>query len=682
VIQEILKQKQKLIQKYTDIKHRFVDIYDPSIKTTIPFLPIRIFRDVNVFHGDKADITTFLSSGSTNAIRAQHHFSKQNLDLYSHETCEGFKAFLHAQKLENTEIISLIPNPDEWPTSSLSAMIKMFENHEFHIHWASAAKSIFSVLESLPTKSNLVIFGTTFHHLILLQEVLNNNHSDKFNDLLEQHNLAIIDTGGTKGRTQSFTPKEILKTLKRFYPSQNLRIFSEYGMCELGSQAWSANDKYNGLFKGNKTLLPFAIDLQKRTVLPEHETGYLGFIDSVNKDSYCALITEDIGEVWSYDRRIFKLYGRAPNASIKGCSLHASTLHTTLTSLMKPEKHSSKKSFQSSAQQEDFIKVSVEKVISQLNKRYWSKIDLNDFRHSFQSLDQINLKQNTLQTKLKHPILEHKDILLICAANTPISFVYPLIISGLNSAKSFTLKIPSLRINDFLSTRIRQQITDLFRQLSLFFPKTMFNIQTSGALSTQLDAMDCLMVFGTDETIKLLHDQCPKHVNFWGFGDIKNSMVFDRKIQTVYKIADLCTVWNGRGCLTPVCLFVDDNWKKNDTDLFFKSLTISMDKRFYGFENVLLHDHARLFVESQIKKMKEEFSKLGKSLDSSVSYSAYTTVVDMSKCDWNTLQKMNIDFTLAGSGFIYLISKKNQNKFQNLYHKSISPSIFDFSTTL
>jgi hypothetical protein len=48
IIENIFLQKEKLIQKIPNIKHYFMDIYVSEFKATLPFLPIRCFRDFNL----------------------------------------------------------------------------------------------------------------------------------------------------------------------------------------------------------------------------------------------------------------------------------------------------------------------------------------------------------------------------------------------------------------------------------------------------------------------------------------------------------------------------------------------------------------------------------------------------------------------------------------------------------
>jgi hypothetical protein len=358
LLKKIREQKQKLIALNPKLKHFFVEIEIPRLGP-VDFLPIRSFRDFCLFTGNPSpDNTTFLSSGSTNEKRAHHIFSPERLKFYAEKSTENFLSFLNQHGFDrNTAIVSLIPPPDIWKDSSLARMISMLKDWGFKIQYVDVENHPESIMSSpvfcldpaveprgdmVEPRGDMIVFGTTFHHFLVAEFVSSRDPLlSSCDPLLSSrdpllssrgstagsmpfHKLAIIDTGGTKGRMITHSLSETQEILRSAYGNPKTFLFlSEYGMCELGSQAWSTQEIHDGTFSAANTLFPFSICLKNRCALPLQEKGFLGFIDLVNlEESYPAIITEDIGAITDEDNRVFRFYHRAPNASIKGCSLN------------------------------------------------------------------------------------------------------------------------------------------------------------------------------------------------------------------------------------------------------------------------------------------------------------------------------------------------------------------------
>ncbi len=690
------RQKNTLIYQIPELKYFFVNIYDSTLNANIPFLPIRAFRDFSISIHQKSDeTTTFLSSGSTNAIKAQHKFTADGLKNYALNSCDGFEQFLKKNNFQNSIIISLVPSPTVWPQSSISAMLQMFKDCNYPVVWCAKEDDFLNILSTTPLDKNILVFGTTFHHLLLIEHIHTNNFLKKFHEALEHRTMTIIDTGGTKGRTRAFTPQEIDNSLKDFYASENTTIFSEYGMCELGSQAWSANSEHNSIFQANKTLTPFALDLQNNCTLPSNQKGFLGFIDEVNVNSYQAIITEDFGEIISQNERIFKLNGRASNASIKGCSLNVSFLQSGLKTFAQSVISVSDEIIQKALHNQDTRKFSLEKLLVGLDTKIWSSDDLIDIKKALQSLDGMPLSLAKVSeteefNTLRNENFQNQKILLLAAANTPISFVYPLVICALNKAQSFTLKIPSLRVNDPLSVQITQQIINLFYHLASFFQKTKFQLYTNTSLSAEFKNFDALMVFGTDETIQLLKKSCSQKIDFYGFGDIKNSFFVETLKHNSFFLANMCSAWYGRGCLTPLCFFVDEMWTYQHTLDFYKVFDETLSTRLANLNSNQNHDHFRLQCMAQLRKVfdknKQSNNKSSTdihtgsdlTLQRSICFSEFVTVVDLTGLSKAQVQLFNTDVSFAGGGFVYIMSKGNKDLFPLLSEKCVYPTIQDF----
>ncbi|BBH52171.1 hypothetical protein [Fluviispira sanaruensis] len=664
---EVLKrQKQNLIQKIPVIKHFFVDLQFPQSGEKVSFLPIRCFRDFILHeqysHENSNNFKIFNSSGSTGNKPSQHIFSHKALIDYEQNTCEGFLSFLERNNLnKNTPIVSLVPSVKDWPNSSLSAMISMFERKGLNILWCDLEESLENIvkcLKDIQTHSACVIFGTSFHHF-MLAHLSNSELKERMQVEFSRLKLSIIDTGGTKGRTQAFTLEEGLAILKSFYKTETLDIFSEYGMCELGSQAWSSQKIHDGSFQCNETLQPFAVSIEQKSILPLNETGFLAFIDSVNYESYGAIITEDIGYCFAHNA--FKLIGRGPDSTLKGCSLNLRAIYNF-------EKKSHKLLIENNNfKNKQFV---LHEIISQLTMCEWNSTVINDLEQTLASIEKgIPTDKN----------YKNKDILIISAANTPIAWVYPYLIAAESGAKSIVIKVPSLRLDDYYSGVVLKYTYDLIRLIANLYAQVYTYIDQGKSIAHTFNEYDFVLTFGSEETLTTISKQIdPYKTSFIGKGDIKNSLVVNTVLHAPNLIAQNCSVWNGRGCLTPVALFLN-----SETTCFEKWVKLFA----FDFENTFIeraklgepefirqfcHSHNLLYVSSQIRNIGIDIQKV-------IHRGKRTCVIDLSSYTEDELNSFHPDFSFGGCGFIYIFNEKLKSRFTELKSLNIFPEIQNFS---
>nr|BFD32016.1 hypothetical protein GTC16762_16340 [Pigmentibacter ruber] len=670
ILQKMMRQKQNLISINPKLPNFFTDIFIPSIdvNTSIPFLPIRCFRDFNIHTGINSDSnTTFYSSGSTNNIQARHVFTPERLELYAKNSCSNFSEFLTTHNFNiTTQIISLIPPTNIWPKSSLAAMIDMFRLNAFSITYCdveSDCQQLVNLLMQEKFLDNILIFGTTFHHLIVTEYVKKN----KIDNIFKGNRLGIIDTGGTKGRTQSFTLEETIKLFQNSYGNPKDFLFlSEYGMCELGSQAWSIKKIHDGTFKCNHTLTPIAVDLKKQVALREGEYGFLAFFDLVNMDSWPTIITEDIACVVNTSEGIFHLQSRAPDATLKGCSLNVKESFFFLNIQTEDqnidnnvEKISSAKNFTSPQD--------IHKFIQNLNPNIWTPHGWSDLAETLLSWNEFICNQPTK--------LNDKKILIICSANIPITWIYPAKIASMLGAKSIHIKLPSIRNEDIFANSVRNKIEDLVNKLSPYFYPTEIYLEKNKSISKDYSDFDYVIVFGSDSTIstfsKLLNNSKTKLIPQ---GDVKNSLIVDLHYSPL-DVAKLCSLWHGRGCLTPICLFMTD---RSDVQIeawineFHSILENNFFERFKeeGITPKYLHDNQLLYTKAIIKN-------LGLEIEKSIYSGNYTHVFNLSSVSKEEIMHSRLDFSFGGCGFVYVLNSSLSNTFPQLSHEKITPSLCD-----
>jgi hypothetical protein len=122
-----------------------------------------------------------------------------------------------------------------------------------------------------------------------------------------------LETGGYKGRSREISRKELHEMIRGSLGVA--QIVTEYGMCELSSQAYAHED---GIFHFPPWARALIISPEKGREVKEGETGLVRVFDLANVWSVLAIQTEDIGV-----KRVqgFELVGRASGAEARGCSL-------------------------------------------------------------------------------------------------------------------------------------------------------------------------------------------------------------------------------------------------------------------------------------------------------------------------------------------------------------------------
>lgn len=305
---ETFKYQYENVEIYT----KFVDylnINPNEVKSVsqIPFLPIEMFKNHNVLDKNFETEDFFQSSGTSQMQRSKHWIADFN--LYEESIYKSFEQFIG--KPEDYIFLGLLPNYSENPHSSLIYMIDFLmkkstkpENGYFLYNH----EDLYQLLQRLGDKK-VILFGVSFALLDFLDSVQNLNL-----EMTSLPNLSIIETGGMKGRKEEITKDELLKILQKGFKTD--KIFSEYSMSELLSQAYSlGNNEY--LSPNWMRILirnledPFSFE-------KEGKTGAINIIDLANKHSCAFIATQDLGKI---QNEKFQVLGRIDHSDIRGCSL-------------------------------------------------------------------------------------------------------------------------------------------------------------------------------------------------------------------------------------------------------------------------------------------------------------------------------------------------------------------------
>ena len=319
-----------------EVYRKFVDFLgkNPSeIKEVIdiPFLPIEMFKNHlvldKVFDSAQTDkpLSYFQSSGTTQIqTRSKHYIADFN--LYEESIYKSFEQFIG--KPEDYIFLGLLPNYSENPHSSLIYMVDFLmkksgkpENGYFLYNH----QELFELLKKIGQENKKVIlFGVSF----ALLDFLDYCHSERSEESISIHSefLTVIETGGMKGRKEEMTKDELLKILQKGFGTD--KIFSEYSMTELLSQAYSLGENIYETPNWMRVLIRNTED--PFSYMEAGRTGAINIIDLANRHSCSFIATQDLGkivndfEILHYaqnDKHAFQVLGRIDHSDIRGCSL-------------------------------------------------------------------------------------------------------------------------------------------------------------------------------------------------------------------------------------------------------------------------------------------------------------------------------------------------------------------------
>ena len=293
-----------------EVYRRFVDYLKVRVAKVerldqIPFLPIEMFKNHKILDKNFESELYFQSSGTTQMVRSSHYIAKSA--LYDQSLLKAFELFIGAP--EEFIILGLLPSYLEKSNSSLiymvDALMKRSSKPE-NDYFLYNHEALFEVFQKTK-KQKVILFGVSFALLDFLESHPRINEVDL-------KNLMIIETGGMKGRKMEITKDELLLQLKNGFGME--RVYSEYSMCELLSQAYSLGENRYQCPPWMKVLIRSLED--PMSYLPENRNGALNIIDLANRHSCSFIATQDLGKQRG---GFFKVLGRIDHSDIRGCSL-------------------------------------------------------------------------------------------------------------------------------------------------------------------------------------------------------------------------------------------------------------------------------------------------------------------------------------------------------------------------
>jgi len=295
-------QNNAVYKDYVD--HLRVDINTVRSLADIPFLPISFFKTHVIKTGAWEAEAVFTSTGTTGQKTSSHPVKR--MDFYLSHTIRCFEYFFG--DITQYHFLALLPSYLERRDSSLVAMMEYFIQKSRSSHSGFYLHDTEKLLQDVKTlkkqEKKTVLWGVTFALLDLAERYVP-----------DLGHCMVFETGGMKGRRREITRPELHSVLSRAFRTPE--IFSEYGMTELLSQAYSRGKNAFFCPPWMKVIARDITDPMEKGLL--NQAGGINVIDFANFDSIAFVETEDIGKI--YADGSFEILGRLDNSDVRGCNL-------------------------------------------------------------------------------------------------------------------------------------------------------------------------------------------------------------------------------------------------------------------------------------------------------------------------------------------------------------------------
>lgn len=270
----------------------------------IPFLPIGLFKQHRVICSPYASSLCFSSSSTSGQGLSLHHVAFPA--VYEHSYQKAFQYFFGSP--DQYSFLALLPSYLERQGSSLIYMIQDFirqSRQPFSGFFLDNKQELHQILlKNIEDKVATVLWGVSFALIDFVEEYQ-----------LPPNKIMVFETGGMKGRRKEMIREELHQRLREGLGVE--KIYSEYGMTEMLSQAYS---KGGGRFECPPWLKVLAKDpADPFGDFVYNKRGRLYMIDLANAFSCSFIETEDLGVV--YNDGSFEVIGRLDHSDLRGCNL-------------------------------------------------------------------------------------------------------------------------------------------------------------------------------------------------------------------------------------------------------------------------------------------------------------------------------------------------------------------------
>jgi len=205
-----------------------IGIDDVKTIEQIPYMPISVFKEVDVCTVPVSDVPLRFQSSATGGARSTHWVAEP--ELYHRSIIEGFRTFYGDGPFR---IWSYLPGYSENPDSSLIWMIEALMEStlcsESYRHPIGKILDINEIGSSSSNQDPIILIGAAFGLLDLI---------DLGVPAPLPQNSVIIETGGMKTHRRERTREELHRELSDGFGLPLSQIHSEYGMAEMLSQGY------------------------------------------------------------------------------------------------------------------------------------------------------------------------------------------------------------------------------------------------------------------------------------------------------------------------------------------------------------------------------------------------------------------------------------------------------------
>lgn len=296
----------------------------------IPAVPTGGFKELALrSFAPERTCKVFHTSGTSGERRGALYLD--TLAVYEASLLPTFERFVlpDLEPTARARFAVLAPSPGEAPDSSLSHMFGALvarrgaEGSRFFVR--GGRLELVALLHALEGAAEggepLVLCGTAFAFVHLLEELERRGAA-----LRLPASARVMETGGFKGRARERGRDELYAELEARLGLPALRVVSQYGMTELGSQFYDSVLREPGAPR-RKLGPPWArvrvVDPAGGAECAAGEVGLVTAVDLANTGSVLAVQTADLG------RRLgdgFEVLGRSPGAEARGCSIAADAM--------------------------------------------------------------------------------------------------------------------------------------------------------------------------------------------------------------------------------------------------------------------------------------------------------------------------------------------------------------------
>lgn len=295
----------------------------PSTWKEVPPVPTEAFKHVPLCSGDPERASRLFETSGTSGTRRGTRYVLHE-ELYRASLLASFERHL-LHDGARPALVSLIPDPEDAPRSSLSYMIGAVADHfGLATTWAMHPRDGLlqdALVDALrDAEEPLLVVGTAFAFVHWL-------------DACEALGLAfelpagsrVMETGGFKGRSRAVPREHLYAELRDRLGVPPERVVNEYGMTELFSQYYEPvlrSRPVPALHERHHEPPPWmrfqVLDPASLEPLPAGERGLVHHFDLANVGAVASILTEDTGV---RSERGLTSIARFEGAEPRGCSL-------------------------------------------------------------------------------------------------------------------------------------------------------------------------------------------------------------------------------------------------------------------------------------------------------------------------------------------------------------------------